>query len=369
MLLVTESLRLNGGTKVNLELAGRWPTTHARIAVLKSVPDPSEVTPPVGVRVERLTRGPVRMRSALVSAFPSLVALSRQSEVVVSASEIGYGLVAGYLAARAARRPFVVAVHADLDQAIQEWVPARLHRMFYWLHRHVDGAICVASGLEEALIRNGLAKDRIRVVRNGIDLEAIRRKAQEPGNLVTGDVPVVVATGRLAPQKGYDLLLRAHAEVVGRFPHRILILHDGPERAALGALADQLGVTGSVQFAGAVSAPLPSVARADLFCLPSRHEGLPLALLEAIVLGVPVIAADCSDGVRTALDDGRIGDLVPVDDVCALARALEAHLADRTALREKARRGPEYAKRFDSQAMAEGWAKALRELTGSELHA
>jgi glycosyltransferase involved in cell wall biosynthesis len=94
-----------------------------------------------------------------------------------------------------------------------------------------------------------------------------------------------------------------------------------------------------------------------------------LALLEAIVLGVPVIAADCSDGVRTALDDGRIGDLVPVDDVCALARALEAHLADRTALREKARRGPEYARRFDSQAMAEGWAKALRELTGSELHA
>lgn len=367
--LVLDSLGVTGALKVNLELARRWTPAHARIAVVQPPPSPAEAVPSAGVRIEHLTDGSTRLRWGMVSAISRLVALSRESGVVLSGSEIGVGLLAGYLAARIARRPFVIAVHADLDQALQEWMPARLHRLFYWVHRHADGAICVAHGLEQPLIRNGLASDRIRAVQNGIDLEAIRRRAQDPGNLVTGDVPVVVATGRLAPQKGYDLLLRAHAEVVGRFPHRVLILHDGPERASLGVLADQLGVSGSVQFAGFVSSPLSSVARADLFCLPSRHEGLPLALLEAIVLGVPIIAADCSEGVRTALDDGRIGDLVPPDNVPALARALEAYLADGTALREKARRGPEYARRFDSQAMADGWARALRDLVGSGANA
>jgi glycosyltransferase involved in cell wall biosynthesis len=279
----------------------------------------------------------------------------------VVGSEIGVELLVGYVAARTARRTFVIGVHADLDEALREWVPRRLHRLFYWVHRHADGAVCVAPALVAPLVRNGLAPERVRTVRNGIDPGEIRRSAEGPGSLVRGDLPVVVATGRLARQKGYDLLLAAHARVVPGRPHRLLILNDGPELASLQAMARSLGVAASVEFAGAVSAPLPSVAHADLFCLPSRHEGLPLALLEALVLGVPVIAADCSEGVRDALDQGRVGELVPVEDVDALAAALARHLADPSRLRERARLGPAHADTFDGQAMAEGWAAALRD--------
>jgi glycosyltransferase involved in cell wall biosynthesis len=96
--------------------------------------------------------------------------------------------------------------------------------------------------------------------------------------------------------------------------------------------------------------------------LPSRHEGLPLALLEAVALGVPCIAADCSDGVRAALDGGRVGDLVPVDDVAAFAHALRAHLLNPEPLRVKAERGPEYARSFDANVMADEWSAALADL-------
>ena len=135
--------------------------------------------------------------------------------------------------------------------------------------------------------------------------------------------------------------------------------------SALHALADELAVQESVQFAGAVAAPLPSVARADLFCLPSRHEGLPLALLEALALGVPTIAADCSSGVHDALDGGRVGRLIAPDDVAALSQALSEHLRDPTDLRARATLGTEHARSFDSATMADGWAAALSQVLRS----
>jgi glycosyltransferase involved in cell wall biosynthesis len=361
VVLLIHALRKNGAVHLTVELARRWAPYGARLAVLVRPFDGQVVTPPAEVRTVQLTRRPTRLRQGLLVAVPRLVAEARRADVVVVGSEIGVELVVGYVAARTARRAFVVGVHADLDEALDEWIPRRLHGLFHWVHRHADGAVCVAPALVAPLVRNGLPPERVRMVRNGIDPDAVRRAADGPGSLVRGDLPVVVASGRLARQKGYDLLLEAHARVVRDLPHRLLILNDGPEASSLRTLAQSLGVTGSVEFAGAVPAPLPSVARADLFCLPSRHEGLPLALLEALVLGVPVLAADCSEGVRDALDQGRVGELVPVEDVDELASALARHLSDPSRLRERARLGPAHARTFDGEAMAAGWATALRD--------
>jgi len=363
VVLLLLALRKNGAVHLTVELARRWAPYSARLAVLVRPFDDNVVTPAPEVQLVHLTSRPIRLRQALPVAVPRLAQQAHKAEVLVVGSEIGVELIAGYVAARMARRPFVIGVHADLDDALQEWVPRRLHRLYYWVHRHADGAICVAEALVDPLTRNGLAPEQVRVVRNGIDPPAIRRAADGPGNLVNGDLPVVVASGRLARQKGYDLLLEAHAQIVKDVPHRLLVLNDGPDAGALQALAQSLGITDSVQFAGAVRDPLPSVARAQVFVLPSRHEGLPLALLEALVLGVPVIAADCSAGVRDALDQGRVGELVPVGDVEALASALASHLRDGTRARERAKLGQAHALTFDGDAMAAGWAAALRDFT------
>jgi glycosyltransferase involved in cell wall biosynthesis len=314
------------------------------------------------VRIESLSRRGRRLRSAIVPATAGLAALARHTDVVVNGSEIGVGLVISCVAARLARKPLVVAVHADLDAALNEWMPLRLHRLFYWLHRHVTGAICVSPDLVAPLIRNDLAPHRIRIVRNGIDLEALRMAAQAPVNFNDPGVPVVIATGRVARQKAYDVLVKAHAQVVRRVPHSLRIYNDGPELASIKALVKEVGVTDSVEFVGSSNRILPYVARGSVFCLPSRHEGLPLALLEAVALGVPCIAADCSDGVRAALDDGRVGDLVPVDDVAAFADALQSHLLNPEPLRTKAARGPDHARSFDANVMADGWSAALADL-------
>lgn len=365
-LLVADALFRNGATRVVLSLLQHW-GEGSSLAVLGRPAGASLVPAPPDVRVVHLARPGQRLLLSALPALVRLVRLARRHEVVLATSEIGPGVVLAWAAARLAGRPFVVAVHADLDGALREWTPPALRPLVRAVHRRADAAVCVDAGVVDPVLRNGLPADRAHVVRNGIDLAAVREaagvgsggSAATPGRSDDG-VPAVVATGRLAHQKGYDVLLRAHADVVGRRPHRLRVLNDGADRADLELLARDLGVTGSVEFAGAVPHPLPEVARAALFCLPSRHEGLPLALVEAAALGVPVIASSSSSGVREVLDDGRTGVLVPVDDVPALAAALEAHLADPEPLRERARAGLEHVESFDAAVMAAGWSRALR---------
>lgn len=357
--LVVDALANNGAVHITVDLARRWAADGATLAVVNHPGDRPGVVVPTDTRVRYLSPTPGRLRTRLPGILARLTGLLRSSDVVLNGSEIGIGLLLSYATARLARRPFVVAVHADLDAALEEWIPARQQPIYRRVHRRADAAICIADGVVEPLVRNGLPRDRISVVRNGIDLAAIRAKADGPGNLVRDGVPTVVTSGRLAHQKGYDNLLRAHARLVGRHPHRVLFLNDGPERGPLGALTEELGIADTVDFAGMVAAPLPSVAHGTVFCLPSRHEGLPLALLEAVSLGVPCIATACSAGVREALDDGRVGDLVAVDDVDDLVVALEAVLRDPAPLRAKAALGPDHARSYDVDVMAAGWARAL----------
>lgn len=362
MLLVVDALHVNGAVKITAELARRWAGHGARLVAVKRLRDGDAMPLPPGARATTLARADRIGGTAAVPASLRLVRLAGRSDAVVVGSEIGIGLLLGWAAARLTRRPLVIGVHADLDDALQEWVAPRRRRLLRAVHRRADLVICVEEELVGAVLRNGVDPARVAVVPNGVDVAAVRRAAAGPDPLPDVRGPIVVATGRLAPQKATDLLIRAHARIVAGVPHTVLLLNDGPDEPGLHALASELGVEDSVVFAGRVP-PHPVVARADAFCLPSRHEGLPLALLEAMALATPTIAADCSAGVRAALDHGRAGRLVPVGDVDALATALRDHLGDQRPLRAAAQHGLEHLAAFDSEAMADGWAAAVRRVT------
>jgi glycosyltransferase involved in cell wall biosynthesis len=129
--------------------------------------------------------------------------------------------------------------------------------------------------------------------------------------------------GRLSVEKGFDLLIEAFGRVAAHRPDwSLTILGDGPERARLECLAAELHLEYRVSLPGRVADPLPLLADAQAFALPSRYEGFPNALLEAMAAGLPSVAFDCPSGPSDIIADGWNGLLVPAGDVGQLSAAL-----------------------------------------------
>lgn len=141
--------------------------------------------------------------------------------------------------------------------------------------------------------------------------------------------PVILAVGRLVPQKAFDILLRAFAGGAGNLAGwSVEILGEGPLRKELERLAEDLGVRQRVIFHGYVEDPDAHYAQAGIFVLPSRFEGMPNALLEAMAAGLPVVVSDASPGPLEEVTGGEHGIVVPAEDVAALTAALEKLAGD-----------------------------------------
>ena len=141
-------------------------------------------------------------------------------------------------------------------------------------------------------------------------------------------MPVILAAGRLAAQKGYPTLLMAFAELVKSRSARLVVLGEGPERPDLIALARNLEIAHAVDFPGFQINPFAFMAKASAFVLSSVYEGLSLVLIEAMACGTPVVSTDCPSGPREILEGGKWGHLVPVGDSHALAKAMRETLDD-----------------------------------------
>jgi len=150
----------------------------------------------------------------------------------------------------------------------------------------------------------GVPENRLAVLPNPVDVEKIRTSSGLNSAPQTGPGPHLLAMGRLAPEKGFDLLLRALASVRTQFPHAsLLIAGAGPQEAALKAECHALELDSAVRFAGRIDRPWTLFPAATLFVLSSRHEGLPNALLEAAAAGLPIVALPASGGVVDLLRD------------------------------------------------------------------
>ncbi|MBE0467024.1 MAG: glycosyltransferase family 4 protein, partial [Candidatus Desulforudis sp.] len=228
-----------------------------------------------------------------------------------------------------------------------------------------DRVIAVADSLRAELVALGVAPpERVVTVHNGVTFrdsmsrgspEAFRRELG-----LSADRPVVGTVARLAPQKGVEYLLRAGAELAGAGrPVHLVIVGDGPLREMLTREAISLGA--DVLFLGHRPDAAALMAAFDLFALPSVTEGLPLALLEAMAGGCPVVATRVG-GVPEAVVDGTTGWLVPPADPAALAAAVAAALDDPVRRAELAAAGRERVRQvFTDARMVEKTLAVYRE--------
>ena len=182
-----------------------------------------------------------------------------------------------------------------------------------------------------------------------------------------GEGRTLAAVGRLVPQKGFDLLLNAFAQIAPRFPGWTLVVWgEGPDREALENLADRLGLQGQVRFPGVSPKPAGWIESTDIFVLSSRFEGWGIVLLEALAAGLPCVSFDCHWGPAEMIAHDRNGLLVGAEDVDGLAGAMARLMQDQAlceALGEAARQD---MTRFAPAKVMALWEEVLRDALGSQ---
>lgn len=236
------------------------------------------------------------------------------------------------VAASGASVPLALVLNLPVS-AITARLPAGgglLRRLLARAYRRADALVAISAGVAEDASRTlGLDRERIEVIPNPVDLAAIGAAAAAPLQdpwLVPDAPPVLLAVGKLRPQKDLPTLLTAFAELRRRRPARLVILGEGPERARLEEMARRLGVEADLRLPGFEPNPFAWMARASLFILSSRFEGFSNVLAEALACGCRIVATDCPHGPRELLLGGRLGRLVPPGDAPALAAAMAAAL-------------------------------------------
>jgi glycosyltransferase involved in cell wall biosynthesis len=356
VLLVADVLEQDGGSRLLLNL-GRTlnqlghPTT---VFSLRSRDEATIDAPLLDGHVAFGTERPARLRRAAPTILSRLRAAADAADIIVSGSETGPALQFGWLAGLVARRPVLAMVQTNLEQAFPHLL-ARDRAFIRHAYPRLDGILCVCEDLiptVHAVVPRGARETGC--AEPGIALEAVSAAARLEPIVPLAAGPTIVAVGRISREKGTDTLIRAHQAVLERGrPHSLLLAGGGAERPGMEDLARSLSVSSSVRFTGHLSNPHAVVARASLLCFASRFEGMPLVLLEALALGVPIVSTNCVAGPSVILRGGRHGDLVPVDSVADLAAAIERHLDQPDRLRRMAEVGREWAAQFTMDRCAE----------------
>lgn len=363
VVLFTEAKTFGGAERVMLQLIGGLDRRRWR-PVLFTHDEPGVA--PLVAEAERLD-APHRVMPRMVTAkdlwlLPRFARALAAERTALLHAHLTWPLACKYglLAAAVSRIPAIATAHSQFA------IPAPLVKQPKLIARLVRRYIACSPGVGRQLAEEfGIPRTKIEVVPNGVTMSTTpaatdadrSRLRQELAGSTAG--PIVLTVARLVEEKGHRYLIRAAVDV----PDAVFLLAgEGSERPALETLARDLGVHHRVRFLGRRS-DMPLVfGIADLFVLPSSSEGLPLALLEAMALGVPVVATNI-DGNADLVVPERTGILVSPEDPAALSSAIRRMLGRPGEARAMAEEGVKRARdEFSTDRMVQRTAEVYEEV-------
>ena len=359
LLFFIASLQCGGAERVSVTLCNHWAERGWDVTLATF--DDGTTLPffPLGPRVRHVPLGLGSRPSGLVRSMIDnlsrvrrlrrFVARERPDRIVSFIDETN---VLVLLAAWGTGIPVIVSVRTDPSQhAIPP--PWRILRRFTypWARAIVLQTEAAAEHVPASWA------SRVAVVPNPVPKAAPVESAHGSQN---GTTHRIVGIGRLGTEKGFDLLIRAFAGIAGEHPQwNVTILGEGPERSALAVEIERSGVAGRVDLPGREADAAGVLRRSGLFVLPSRYEGFPNALCEAMACGLPVVAFDCRSGPAEIIRDGVDGVLVPGGNVGALSAAMARLIADPEGRRRLGARATEVSDRFSVERIASLWERIL----------
>jgi glycosyltransferase involved in cell wall biosynthesis len=274
--------------------------------------------------------------SDLATVYKLWRIMRRERPDVVHTHTAKAGFV-GRVAAKLAGVP--VIVHTFHGHVFSGYFSPAKTRLFLWLERLSARLSSAIITLSIALKRDitevyGITHpERVQVIELGFELDDLLALERHQGSFradysIPADVPLVGIVGRLVPIKNHDLFLQAARLVQEAVPDaHFAIIGDGERRDELGRLVDSLGLGACVHFMGWITDIPPVYGALDVLVLSSINEGLPVSLIEAMAAGVPIVATAVG-GVNDLLQGGKLGSIVPPDDIRAMAKAVLSALSE-----------------------------------------
>jgi glycosyltransferase involved in cell wall biosynthesis len=236
--------------------------------------------------------------------------------------------------------------------------PDELQRRLKRRYRHLDAVVVLTERDRRRYQRLLRGKTRLEQMPNSVP--------PVDGDTASLDGTAILAAGRLGRQKGFDMLIKAFAQVAPTHPEwRLRICGDGGWRPRLERLIAEYGLEDAVTLAGPVEQLDDEMRTAALFVLSSRFEGFPLVLLEAMAAGLAVVSFDCPTGPRDVIDDHRNGILVPRRNIDALAEGMRELMDDPALRRRLGAAAAETARGYSMDAIGPRWEALLDELRES----
>lgn len=294
------------------------------------------------LKAERIDSTPLsQMRSNPVAAVWALKRICRERRIDLIHTHSFFNSFSGRLAGRLIRVPVVTTVHCQPGAAKRTGLIKRVlwfsrEKIERAMARYTSSFIAVSEAVAEGLVRQGVSRQKIVVIPNGIDALEVRKSAamerdqrpQGQGRLRIGTV------ARLDPAKGIEILIEAAGILRDRdLSFEAVVVGDGPERQPIEELVRRLGLEQQIVFHGYLDNPFAVLATFDIYVVSSHEEGFGFTVLEAMALGRPVIATRVG-GLVDLIEDGETGLLVPPGEPQALADAIEV-LADDPDLRKR----------------------------------
>jgi len=297
--------------------------------------------------VARGARGPTRYL-ARVMALREFIRKARPDVLISFLPNVS---VMTLLASRGSGVPVIACEHNNpsVDGRSRLWT--FLCRVFYPGARIIT---VLTEGVVEPFRKMVPGASSIVVMPNPLPNEVLQRALVRQE---TGGRKKIISVGRLTGQKCFDVLIDAFSVIASeRDDVDLVIFGDGPDRFQLQEQVARLGMGGRIMLPGTTQALWDELSKARAFAMSSRYEGLPMALMESLALGVPCVASDCPSGPRELTCDGRYGLLVPVGDRDALAHALRRVIDDDSLCREMGRQASQYMReRFGLQTILPMW--------------
>lgn len=348
IVLVANDLRGGGTERQVSQLAAYWATKGIKVTVATLTTHDADDFYRLPPSVERVHLGANRGLLGLPAAIGVLRGLVRLRSPCIA---VGFGDAINaivWIACKAERQRSCLAIRANPQATLRAigtaWLP-----LVILAYRFGD-VVVTQTRAAASWVRSAIGRDAV-VIGN------VLRPMRQP---VQPRQPLVVAIGSLLSYKGHDVLLRAFARVAPAFPDwKLVIVGEGPQRPALESLTRDLALADRASLPGQSTEVEDWLERASVFVLPSRQEGYPNALIEAMGMGAAVVSTNCPHGPAEIITDGVNGLLTPVDDVQAMAAALRHLMADpglRTRLGAQAQT---VRHRCDETILMQAWEFAL----------